>query len=70
MCGLHRVLLWDGRVTKFITVINKRCIRQPSRLGNEAANLRGLTLDGQPLEGDAIPLTNDFVEHFVELRTK
>jgi cellobiose phosphorylase len=41
-----------------------------TRLDNEATNLRELTLDGQPLDGNAIPLTNDFVEHFVELRTK
>jgi hypothetical protein len=40
-----------------------------TRLDNEATTLRELTLDGQLLEGNLIPLTNDFVEHFVELRT-
>jgi cellobiose phosphorylase len=41
-----------------------------ARLDDKAPNPRELTLDGQSLEGNAIPLTNDFVEHFIELRAK
>jgi len=40
-----------------------------SRMDDAAGTPAGLTLDGQPLEGTAIPLVNDTVEHFVELRT-
>lgn len=39
------------------------------RTDDAADTVPGLTLDGQPLEGTAIPLTNDTIEHFVEFRT-
>jgi cellobiose phosphorylase len=39
------------------------------RIDDAAGTPPGLTLDGQPLEGMAVPLVNDTIEHFVELRT-
>ncbi len=41
-----------------------------TRREDETAGGDELTLDGQPLEGATIPLTNDQVEHFVELRSR
>ncbi len=38
------------------------------RVGHEPDAQAGLVLDGQSLEGSAIPLTNDLAEHFAELR--
>ena len=39
-----------------------------TRLGEDGSETAGSTLDGQALEGPVIPLVDDQVEHFVEMR--